>query len=54
MDTKEAKAVHGFKSVIVKDCPFCHGKHVHSETTAEGEIRTSDCLIGFYIITFKL
>lgn len=43
---KIAKAVHGFKRVIVPVCPYCHGEHQHAEN-AQG-VRMADCLQGEY------
>lgn len=33
-EIKTTKAVHGFKRVIVPDCPYCHEEHQHSESSA--------------------
>ena len=49
---KTAKAVHGFKRVIVPDCPYCHKEHQHSEGS-EGS-RMADCLQGEYILDFSV
>lgn len=47
-----AKAVHGFKRVIVPDCPYCHKEHSHSERS-DGA-RMADCLQGEYILDFSI
>lgn len=46
-----AKAVHGFKRVIVPDCPYCHKEHSHSE--GSDGARMADCLQGEYVLDFS-
>lgn len=52
-EVKIAKAVRGFRRVVVKDCPYCHKEHSHSTTSEEGQSRMADCLLGEYVLTFK-
>lgn len=49
----KAKASLGFKCVIVPDCPYCHGRHEHSESAYRDKTpRMADCLQGQYILVF--
>lgn len=49
---KTAKAVNGFKRVIVPDCPYCHKEHEHS--AGSNGVRTADCGQGEYILDFSV
>ena len=47
----KAKAVKGFKRVIVPDCPYCHKEHSHADESTG--TRTADCLQGEYVLDFS-
>ena len=44
---KIAHGIHYDKSILVNDCPFCHGRHLHKKGSL---IKSAQCGQGFYLI----
>ena len=52
MSEVKASAQHGFKKIIVIECPYCHKTHTHNYPIGEVK-RIAECLMGEYTLDFE-